>query len=299
MTLPDLAITAGNISFNTTQFEENRNFTIFANVFNIGDAEVQNALIEFFNGTASEGRKIGSATASLQPGENLTVNTSVALGIGTYNISVRLDGQDSIPELNESNNIANQSIRIPMWNYVYGIVSGEYALQNGTAAIVYKWTASENATGNVFAADIDSLISWKNLTAVGSNRTGNFTITDFEEIDKAMKSTEFEDSVNRTYATQGRAYTNGSFNVFSRIIAGVPVVNSTNTSQFQTGLLWDSSDSPTEEYNGSQDIVIVTNISGLAQGAYGSYDYEIRVPAPLRLYKGPDASTVVFYAELK
>jgi hypothetical protein len=78
----------------------------------------------------------------------------------------------------------------------------------------------------------------------------------------------------------------------------VPVINSTNSSAFQTGMLWDYSDENNGEYNGTQSLVFISGISPRTASKYGIYDYEIRVPAMLRQYKESNYDTVSFYAEL-
>ncbi len=77
----------------------------------------------------------------------------------------------------------------------------------------------------------------------------------------------------------------------------MPVINSTNTTNFKTGILWDKSDGNTE-YNGTQDIIFITEINEQQQGSQGIYDFEIKVPALLRNYNAAGTS-VAFYVELK
>ena len=79
------------------------------------------------------------------------------------------------------------------------------------------------------------------------------------------------------------------------------MANSINNSNFVTGILWDSSDDDGDyEFNesGKEDLVFVTQINTSSQGAYGIYDYELRVPARLREYSTTDSSAAAFYLEL-
>ena len=105
--------------------------------------------------------------------------------------------------------------------------------------------------------------------------------------------------MNDTFTANGdsRAITN--LTVFKNEIQNVSVANSTNNSNFVTGILWDMSDENIGEYNGSQDLVFVTRINPAKQGAYGVYDYEIKIPSELKKYKKTDINTVIFYVELK
>ncbi|MCD4739915.1 hypothetical protein K8R43_01835, partial [archaeon] len=87
-----------------------------------------------------------------------------------------------------------------------------------------------------------------------------------------------------------------SFVVWGSLLTNVPVVDSTNNTNFTTGILWDSGDGGAE-YNGSQDLVFVTEINANATGAYGTYDYELRLPSGLKkLVSGSDL--VELYVEL-
>jgi hypothetical protein len=87
--------------------------------------------------------------------------------------------------------------------------------------------------------------------------------------------------------------------VYGKNISSIPIINSTNTSSFFTGILWDMTDPHPGEYNGSQDVVFLTSINQQQRGKYGVYDYEIRVPVLLREYREDASESVSFYAELK
>ena len=124
-------------------------------------------------------------------------------------------------------------------------------------------------------------------------------IDDFEEIDTVLNSTGYIDSVNRTYTVNSTSKNTASFIIFTSTIANISIANSTNTSNFITGILWDKSDDTNSQYNGTQDIVFASKINPDKQGKYGIYDYEIRVPSELKKYKTTNIQSVVFYAELR
>ena len=48
-----------------------------------------------------------------------------------------------------------------------------------------------------------------------------------------------------------------------------------------------------------EDLVFLTQINKNKAGAYGTYDYEMRIPARLREYSATETSSVVFYTEIK
>ena len=117
--------------------------------------------------------------------------------------------------------------------------------------------------------------------------------------DTNLGSTNYLDSVNKTFSQGGVPKATDSFKVYQRLINSVPVVNSTNTNNFITGILWDSDDSSNAYYDTTddEDLVFVTKINENKVGAYGTYDYEIKIPSNLKSYKG-GATTVTLYYEL-
>jgi hypothetical protein len=303
VTPPDLVITAGNITFNDTNFEENKNFTIYANIFNIGDGEAENILIQFFNGDpdAAGTQLNGNRTInSLNSGENQTVAINASFGIGAFNIFVNVDRDNNIPEQNELNNKANKTVVISAYQIVYGNLTGNLIIESIANKSIFEWEVSNKTSGNIFVVDSDSSITWNNLTAIGKNVSNGNTTDDFDEIDSAMSMTNLSDSINLTYTVNSRPKNTTTFIVFSHILNNTPIVNSTNTSDFITGILWDSSDANSGEFNGTQDIIFVSNINMDKQGAYGIYDFEIKVPARLREYLTPNNdNSVTFYVELR
>ncbi|MFO8111019.1 MAG: hypothetical protein R6T92_00770, partial [Desulfosalsimonadaceae bacterium] len=104
---------------------------------------------------------------------------------------------------------------------------------------------------------------------------------------------------NSTFTRDGSPIKKEQFVVYANTINNVSVVNSTNSSNFITGILWDSSDSNPGEFNASQDIVFVSKINPNKQGEYGIYNYEMRIPSELKKYISLDLTSVALYVELK
>jgi len=80
----------------------------------------------------------------------------------------------------------------------------------------------------------------------------------------------------------------------------VPIINSTNNSNFLTGILWDDTDDSDNEYDTSEkeDIVFVANIKDNTQSKFGVVDYEIYLPVRLEEYvAGTDQ--IAFYIEVR
>jgi hypothetical protein len=209
----------------------------------------------------------------------------------------------SFNETIEINNHDNITVSAGAWHIFYGFVGSdtELFLADATRDIITNWTFSSFSSGNLYAADSESSISWLNLEAIGRDDGGSPSSGDFAEIDTALSMTGFNDSVYNDYTTGGTPNDVDTFTVFSQTISNVPIVNSTNNSNFQTGILWDTVDDGGDgEYDGSdlEDLVFVTKLNQDALGAYGTYDYEFRVPARLREYNTTNVYSVAFYVEI-
>jgi len=302
---PDLMINSGNIIFNDSSPEEGVNITIFANIYNIGGSPAQNVTVQFWRGDPdSGGTQInGNRTiTTLNNGANFTVNITYPTIIGYNNIFVAVDPptatNGSIAEENESNNKANNSFSVSLYQTYAGNTTDMVDLEMQSINIsIFEWQVG-NATGsNIFVTDLEANPDFNNLQAISRDTSNNSVNDDFEEIDTALGSTNYSDSVNDTYTSNGNPIATKNYTIFTNEINDVPIVNSTNTSNFQTGIIWDTSDGNTQ-YNGTQDLVFITEINKQKQGAQGIYDFEIKVPALLRNYDAA-GSSVIFYYELK
>ena len=218
--------------------------------------------------------------------------------MGLHEIWVVVDPDNLIVELTETNNNASKNLTISSWHIIYGQSLGDLVIQDLQNISVFGWHVNISGSGNIFAIDYDSSITWDNMTAIGVDLDGNQQMNDFEEIDATLGSTNFTDSVNSTFTVNSAPRNKTSFVVFSSTITNVSVANSTNNSNFMTGILWDSSDGGVE-YNTSQDLIFITKINPNKQGAYGMYDYEIRIPSELKKYISGDQYSIALYVELR
>jgi hypothetical protein len=235
---------------------------------------------------------------------NVTVSVNYTTKVGKVDIFVIVDpplaSNGSIIELNESNNKANKTINIPAYHIFYGKIISDIFLDTSSNTTVFAWLNATNFAGNIFVADSDSIIDFNSLQALSRNLSNNLTLNDFEELDIALNITNLSDSINRTYTENKVIKNTDNFTVFSSNIINVPIVNSTNTSNFITGILWDTSDFDNIGfYNGSQDVVFITKINRNSLGFYGNYDYEIKIPANLKQYLTPNVQdSISFYREI-
>lgn len=300
--LTDAMVNSSSISFTNSQPKEGENVTVSGTVYNNGTTKFKNLTVQFYDLTNS--RQIGDDIVLYNFTENniTTVNASFIADIGETEIELRVDppvatGGD-YAEFDEGNNNVSASVEVSSWHTFYGNVLSNITFSDEYGNVAYTWS-SELQAGNLYITDSDSEISWNNLTALGLDRTGASSSSDFSEADTNLGTASFRENITGTFSTDGTtARETRSLDIFRRAVGRVPVTNSTNTSSFFTGILWDSSDSSDDEYDAeAEDLVFVTRINESTQGAYGTYDYEIRVPAKLKDYK-PGTQTVDVYIEL-
>ena len=148
--------------------------------------------------------------------------------------------------------------------------------------------------------DVDSVISWGSLLALGRSNVSAESLDDFADVDSAL-SLSNNDNVSSYWLDSGNPKLLDNFSVYYNLVYNVSVVNSSNSSSFQTGILWDGSDDVDDgEFDSvdAEDLVFVSKVSDDSSGKFGVYDYEVRVPATLEDYKA-GSSSLVFYMELR
>ena len=163
------------------------------------------------------------------------------------------------------------------------------------------YTNRTGIKGHILIAHIDSSFSYEDLKAITRNTENDPVGSAFTELDSALNTTDFEDSIKNVWgAGTDTPIQTKLFNLSSGLITNVPIVNSTITSDFVTGILWDTGDDQGNlRYDAldKEDVVFITEITYEKTGQYGTYDYEIKIPALLRDYIG-SSDKLAFYLEL-
>ena len=192
----------------------------------------------------------------------------------------------------------SDSYTLSSWNYFYGALSGSLVLGNSAGKSIMNWSGYYSA--NIYVVPQNAAINWASSTAVGKRKTSGNSNKDFSELNTKLSLNNLTDSLNATFSPNG----NGprffrTFTVFGKSLSNVPIYNSTNSSTFTTGILWDSSDDTGDnEYDktDNEDVIFISQVNKNKQGKYGTYDYELRIPASFDSYKG--GNSVDFYLEL-
>ncbi len=296
----DLRIEPSGINFSNYDPVENQEIVVGAIIYNDGCSDANNFLVGFYK-NESFGEQINSnRTVSVPQRSNSTANVTWNAEIGITNFYVFADVKGDISEENENNNEANKTLNVGAWQEFYGNVSTHKLLADNLTFNMTLWENASNLQGNVFISDMESNVDWGNLQAIGRDASGAPASDDFSEIDASLRMGGFSDSVYSIFTDGGNPKKTDSFLVHQKYIYNVSVINSTNTTNFITGLLWDMSDDFDGEFSqdDEEDLVFVTKLNESSSGIYGKYDYEITIPVRLREYKGPDTSGVYIYYDL-
>ncbi|MCF7798375.1 DUF2341 domain-containing protein [Candidatus Woesearchaeota archaeon] len=273
-----------NITYSSSSPIEGTSVTVYVNVSNTGNESATNFTLDvnvsLWNGTAG----VFDETLSLV-NQNIADATTTLFELswtaqpGTYIFDAYVDSEFNVTELNETNNTFSTNVTVDAWAYQHGEINHTVVLGAGTNEVL-NWS-DDSEDGYVFFYDYDSSINLLALEALG---TGS---NDFIEADEALGMTGFSDSIAELFDADGNdiADSTTSVTVFGTTYNDVPTTLSTNSSSsFTTGIMWDATGGG--EYDGSQDLVIVAIVSATTAGAYGTYDYEVRVPALLKSWKG-------------
>ncbi len=299
---PDLLVFGDEVNFSNYNPVENENIIIEAIVYNKGCSDANNFLVGFYKDTGLWGQISGNKTVSVGARSNESINVTWNAGIGTTNVHVNADIEDIIVEANESNNEANKSIYVGAWQEFYGNISSDKLLGDNQIFNITLWENLTSVQGNVFISDSEAEIGWGSLQAIGRNGAGGATGDDFSDIDSLFNMSNFNDSVSNVYTTDGNTPKSiDSFVVRQILINNVPIINSTNTTDFVTGILWDKEDDVVDgefSQDDEEDLVFVAKINKEKQGRYGIYDYEITIPVRLREYDEADTTDVYLYYEI-
>ncbi|CAG0987412.1 MAG: cell surface glycoprotein [Candidatus Methanoperedens nitroreducens] len=317
--IPDLVLTQDNISFSYVlsevengEVKENVNVTINAAVYNRGLGDASNINVSFYDGSPEPGNNIANATITdISAGSSGNATIYWNSIIGTHNISIKADPENTLIETDDSNNNASKIINVSAWQKYYGNISGNITLagQTGNSLINWSWDTNQ---GNVFVSSIPSF-DYNNLHALGRKKNGGIAQNNFQRADELLNMTPgsnnatgfINNNITQLFSLNGTAPRNvTSFTVYGRTIDNVAIVNSTNTtnytsvenSTFITGILWDTTkDNGDSDYgDDGEELVFITGINAGTGIGNSSHNYETGIPSTIR-----NEGNVYFFVELK
>ncbi len=291
----DFLIQENDINFSTTTPTEGENVTINVTVHNTGTTWADNVTV-LINDTSTGTLLKNHTIANFSEGTEETITTWINATLGPHNIKATIDPDDEYAENDETNNDATKWLNVTAWHTIVGNATHKHVLADDHASM-HEWPLQNTTSGNLYAADTDATIDWQGLQALGRKTDDTTATQDLAEADTTLNLTGHHDSITQRYGeNESMPHTTRTFTVRGTTIEDVPVTNSTNTSKFQTGILWDASQG--EEYDGTQTLVFITAINPDTRGAYGTYDYEIAVPRTLQDTEGATRE-LSFYLEIR
>ncbi|MFH1849500.1 MAG: CARDB domain-containing protein [archaeon] len=295
----DFSLGTGDITFSDNTPVEGQNITIIANITNVGDA-VASLVVAFYKRNYTMDIQIGNSTMSIDADAHGVTNITWLAAIGTTQIFVVVDPpfatNGSINETDETNNDAWNNVTVSGWETLYGwVLASNMTIGSGSSRLIDFINVTIEA-GNVVIVDSGSTVSFYSLHAIGRTISGAAASNDFDEIDDILGMENFSDSVNVTFSSGGSPIKTLDYSLYGRIVADVPITNTTNSTNFVTGMVWDYSDDTDGEFDSSEreDLLFVSRLNVSAQGLYGRYDYEIKYPALLRTYNGGGNSVDIY-----
>lgn len=318
--IPDLVLTQDNISFSYVlsevengEVKENVNVTINAAVYNRGLGDASNINVSFYDGSPETCNNIANTTITeISAGSSGNATIYWNSIIGTHNISIKADPENTLIEIDDSNNNASKIINVSAWQKYYGNISGNTTLagQTGNSFINWSWDTNQ---GNVFVSSIPSF-DYNNLQSLGRKKNGGIAQNNFQRADELLNMTPgsnnatgfINNNITQLFSLNGTAPRNvTSFTVYGRTIDNVAIVNSTNTtsytsvenSTFITGILWDTTkDNGDGDYgDDGEELVFITGINvGTTGIGNSSHNYETGIPSTIR-----NEGNVYFFVELK
>jgi len=291
------------IIFSDNNPAEGENVIINATITNHGNDSALNVFVLFLEDSI----EFANITLNVSASEMVVISEPWIAEIGLNNITVIADPANLISESNENNNMASAEISIDAYHTYYGTLRSFIGLGIDSDFLLNH----EKIGCNLLVADTDSNVDFSSLQAIGRRKNVGPALNDFIDIDTLLGMTNFDDSISALWTLYGQFSFQifklfprevETFTLFGTNITNVPVINSTNSSAFRTGILWDTSDD-TGGFFGQfdtvdrEDIVLVTKAGPLQQGKFGIYNYEIKVPSLIRDYK-PGSSTVDFFIDV-
>lgn len=263
---------------------------------NVTDADSSILWVNFTVIAPNSTKVLDNQNATSKSGDIWNSTSFVASAVGIWYWYINASDGNTITT-------SNGSFLISSWHIITGNLTGRLTLQDSNNKTLIHWNVTNATNSNIFIADSEGSVSFNDLLALSRNTSGSYMTNDFSELDTVISMSSSSDSVNSTFTLNGNPRATASFDIFGIAIDNVPILNSTNITDFVTGILWDSSDDigNDEQYDSSdmEDVVFVTKSVSQKPGSYGTYDFEIRIPALLRQYIINNNESVSIYAELK
>lgn len=297
----DLQVNNGNFTADDLTPMGYQNITLQAFVRNLGGLASTNITVQFRERN-STGTLLGTSNINISASGVVQVNATYLVKIGLNEFWVGVDPivaeGGNISENDETNNEAYLNISLGSFHTFYGNQTLDRLVlhSNESGRTLFYWNVF-NGSGNIYVTDVQSSVDFNRLQALGRNSTGASINDDFIDADIVMNMSNLTENMTNTWENSVLK----NFTLFGRNVYNVSVVNSSNSSNFQTGVLWDMSDDTGDgefDYTTSENLIFISTINQDKIGQYGTYDLELKIPSRLSWQAAPNDDQVVFYVEL-
>ena len=289
----DIDLEIKEVAFNDTNLIETESFSVNTTVENYGARDVSvgvNMTEKTYNGSEWILIDEKSKNITFDSNSKRSIGFEEKAVIGPRRYSIEVDTDDEVDEFNESNNINSSIVDVSSNQIFYG--SAENSIVIGSQKKLLDWQ-DNSVTGNLYYADNDASYDLADLEPLNGS-------DDLLEASSALNLRGHNDSIKKEYDKNddGEPNLTKCMIIAGNQVCDIPFVNSTNNSNFQTGILYDSSDG--SPFDGTQDLVFTSNVSDTdRKGKYGKYSYETRIPSTLSEQTGTDDQFVKTRIEIK
>ncbi len=169
----------------------------------------------------------------------------------------------------------------------YGSVFERIGLRSDPGNVLFSVPSTN--TSNIYVVDSNSKIDFSALQAFGRTTSNTTAGTDFTELDQLFNISlnNQGETVSSLYSLDGTAPKNTeSFKIGDKMITAIPIVNTTTSGVYTTGILWDTSDdtSLNGEFNtaDNEDVAFVIKVRKSQTTSLGTADYVAYIPSFIR-----------------
>lgn len=271
---------------NQSLIKEGEEVDIKANITNTGTASSKlnvSLNIETDEGSGYVQKDHIVRNLNLDVNESEIVNFSWTAKPGPYRFTLDTASENLSLKSNKS-----LAVDVSSHQLYYGNSNVEVRLSSGED--MFFRLESENSKGRIYFSDYDSDYLFSDLESLNN-------LSEIKMADEALELKGHNDSLQELFDTDK----DSDIDDFQAMEVGqrsltVPVFNSTSSGSFKTGILYNSENGNT--YDGSQDLIFVTPLRNNFEGAYGVYDYEIKIPFTLDSQTG-QSDKISIYTELE
>lgn len=273
------------LDLNRDEFVEDQAVEATVNISNeepdSADVKVQ-LEVQTYNGTMWKTYSAENKTFNSEGDDSVELNYGFNTIVGPHRVVAKADPANQFSETNETNNEQITQFEVPFYHVYYGNAQSTVTLSDFQDQTFYSFT-EDDVSGTVYYLDSDASFSFTDLKPLQDYQ-------DLEELDTALGSTGFNDSIQNQWGDGSQIKRTSCFTISGAENCNVPVSNSTENSFFETGILYDGG----QTYQNGDSVAFISDVVPSEQGQYGTYDYEAKIPSTLPETEGSSKKVDVY-----